>query len=1058
MRKYLVILFLLFPLLLNATDYYVKTGGSDVANGDITHPWATITKVNSYFSSLAAGDRVLFNRGDTFYGTITPNKSGSAGSLITIGAYGTGANPIITGFTTLTGWTSEGGSLYSEVITSESQTNMVTVNGINTAIGRYPDATYLTYESHVADVSITDNGIGDAVNWTGAELVINKDLYTTDQGLITNHTSDVFTYTDLGSGRTGGFSSGTYFIQNDLRCVTATNEWYHDYASTGKFYIYGNPTAKTVKVATLNYLFFNNGYSYIIVENLTFDGSILDALYFSSGAANCTLQDCTITFSGEVSAKMLGGYSTLNNNQISNSGGGGIWSGGTYATITNNTLTNIGLIEGQYTEGSHSFGILLCANSLAQYNNLYNIGYHGIWIFGVDGITVKNNYVIRFCLLLTDGGGIYSGMHATSTDVLIDGNIVFSGGLGPYSLKSMGIYMDHNSSGVTIQNNTVAHCPIGILIAHSHWITLTNNTVFDNVYGVFFANYFDDKLLYGNTLNDNILFSTISTIEPGYPYEYSLYCYSYTNDIPNFFVGGGNYYAKPLEENTTFLIWTSALGGYTYMNLPQWQAYSGLDANSYKSITTLTDSSSIDFYYNPSKINKTVSLSNPMIDVKGTKYATSIVLLPYETVVLMPDPVPSAITERLLIHNGKVLTHGGKYIVVPPPPPPPDGRPSGLTVTTLGEASLKLDWTNGSTNEDNLVIERSTDNITWSSIAYPVAGSTTYTNNTGLVHGTLYYYHVRAKKGTLYSTYSNIASATTYGYFTTTWQTENAGSATKTIEVPTTGAGYDCWVDWGDGSAEENFTGTAPSISHVYATTGVKTVKIRGAFPRIYFNNGGDKLKLLTIENWGIGVWTSMQLAFYGCTNLTGNYTDIPNTSSVTDMSNMFNGCIVFNSATAFNTANATTMNGMFYQCQAFNQSLTSFNTAKVTDMRYMFYQCLVFNQSVAGFNTANVTRMDQMFDNCSVFKQSLATFNIVKVTNFTNFARYCDINETGTATNYDATLVSWEAQSVHNTITISFGTSKYTAGGTAAAARAHLVLATGSGGHGWTITDGGAL
>ena len=49
-----------------------------------------------------------------------------------------------------------------------------------------------------------------------------------------------------------------------------------------------------------------------------------------------------------------------------------------------------------------------------------------------------------------------------------------------------------------------------------------------------------------------------------------------------------------------------------------------------------------------------------------------------------------------------------------------------------------------------------------------------------------------------------------------------------------------------------------------YAAAGTYTVRIKdntGAgtgFPRIYFNISGDKRKLLTIEQWGKGKWTSM--------------------------------------------------------------------------------------------------------------------------------------------------------------------------------------------------------
>ena len=55
---------------------------------------------------------------------------------------------------------------------------------------------------------------------------------------------------------------------------------------------------------------------------------------------------------------------------------------------------------------------------------------------------------------------------------------------------------------------------------------------------------------------------------------------------------------------------------------------------------------------------------------------------------------------------------------------------------------------------------------------------------------------------------------------------------------------------------------------------------------------------------------------------------------------------------------------------------------------------------------------------------------------------------------NYDALLIAWNAQDLNTGVTIHFGDqTNYTAGGTAAAARANLVDA---GEHNWTITDGG--
>src|SRR5690606_33348723 len=82
--------------------------------------------------------------------------------------------------------------------------------------------------------------------------------------------------------------------------------------------------------------------------------------------------------------------------------------------------------------------------------------------------------------------------------------------------------------------------------------------------------------------------------------------------------------------------------------------------------------------------------------------------------------------------------------------------------------------------------------------------------------------------------------------FITTWETT---ANNESITIPTYPfAVYDYSVDWGDGQTDASITGDA---THTYATAGVYTVSITSSFPHIYFNGGGDKDKLLTIEQWG---------------------------------------------------------------------------------------------------------------------------------------------------------------------------------------------------------------
>jgi surface protein len=396
--------------------------------------------------------------------------------------------------------------------------------------------------------------------------------------------------------------------------------------------------------------------------------------------------------------------------------------------------------------------------------------------------------------------------------------------------------------------------------------------------------------------------------------------------------------------------------------------------------------------------------------------------------------------------------------------------PTNLLIVSI-EGGSRLTWDDNCNREDGFEIWVSIDGSDYVLLDLVAANTTTYDD---LVSEGVLSYRVRAFIEESESEFTDSVTIS-ISYFTTTWNTELAGSATKTIVIPTTGSGYDCYIKWDDEPDWEHITGTPGNITHVFATTGIKTIKIAGVFPNIYFNNAGDKLKLLTIANWGNIVWGTMASAFYGCANLTGTYSDIPDTTNVTSMYQMFRGCSLFNSPVAFNTANVTNFERMFYLCSVFNQSVSSFNTSKATTMKFMFGSCLVFNQpvsnfntdlvtdmfamfyydaafnqSLSSFNTAKVTVMTSMLRNCNVFNQSLASFNIVSVTDMGNMMSSSNALSTE---NYDATLIAWAAQAVNASVPFHAGDAKYSAGA-AATARGVLTGAPNS----WVITDGGPV
>ena len=87
--------------------------------------------------------------------------------------------------------------------------------------------------------------------------------------------------------------------------------------------------------------------------------------------------------------------------------------------------------------------------------------------------------------------------------------------------------------------------------------------------------------------------------------------------------------------------------------------------------------------------------------------------------------------------------------------------PSGLTATAVSASQINLTWTDNSTNEGAFLIERSSDNVTFTLLGYAGADVTNYVD-TGLSANTTYYYRVRARNTIGDSPYSNVASAMTF--------------------------------------------------------------------------------------------------------------------------------------------------------------------------------------------------------------------------------------------------------------------------------------------------------
>ncbi|HET6558297.1 MAG TPA: hypothetical protein VFG54_13345, partial [Prolixibacteraceae bacterium] len=226
-KALLSLLTVLFSMAGYSATYYVSSTGNDANSGQSSSsPWKSLSKVNAF--TLMPGDQVLFQRGNTFYGTLTVKNSGTSSAPIVFGAYGTGNNPVISGFTTLTSWTSYGNGIYYATV-DVPRLNIVTLDGVVKGMGRFPESGYLNYESHNAKVSITDNQLTGTPNWTGAEIGIRKYRWIIDRHVVTSHSGSTLTYSSNTSYGNATFyepmDKNGYFFQNHIRCLDDLGDW-----------------------------------------------------------------------------------------------------------------------------------------------------------------------------------------------------------------------------------------------------------------------------------------------------------------------------------------------------------------------------------------------------------------------------------------------------------------------------------------------------------------------------------------------------------------------------------------------------------------------------------------------------------------------------------------------------------------------------------------------------------------------------------------------------------------------------------------------------------------
>jgi len=665
------------------TYYFSTSDGDDTRTAfqaqNSATPWQTLTKLNSFFGSLLPGDQVLFKKGDIFYGSIIPTVSGSSGSPISFGAYGSGSLPVITGLQEVAAWTSLGGNQWesTSAVSTLSTLNMVVAGGFVPApVGKWPNGTfaYNNIASHTGGdlaagtpASIT-SGTSLPFDWTGGEVVIRKRHWIIDRATITSQASNTINFINPSIyGSTDGFG---FFIQNHRDACDQVNEWWYDSASK-KIGIYNTVTPTGVQVANIDYLVNIGSRSYLNFTEIQFAGSNTATVNVTSGH-HCNFAMCEFFFQGingffvtpaANNLSVIACSANYTNNNFIEGASGQTW------TIVSNTIENTGQIpgSGQSKDGNYIGIHNVGSNSLVQYNNLINTGYNGIEFKG-DNVRILNNLVDTFCNVKDDGGGIYSYVGPTTASFVfrtVDHNIILNAigapdGTTTSNTDAHGIYMDDNTSQVTISNNTIANCGgAGLFLHANHDIKVLNNTFFNNA--ITTANVYAQifEVFPGATLTAPVR-NLVVTGNKFVSKEATQRVASYKTNEGNMSqwpLGltnanyNNNYYARPINEDAT-TIQVIRSGGTTVTDLPGWVSLSGASLDGASNISPITIASTADFRFEVNPTNSTVVVSlgtDVYVDIAGVAYTGDVNLAAWSSLLLIitdsvPPPTGSNIT------------------------------------------------------------------------------------------------------------------------------------------------------------------------------------------------------------------------------------------------------------------------------------------------------------------------------------------------------------------------------------------------------------------------------
>jgi len=628
------------------TGFYIDTAGAGNDANACTLAAPCASKSHA-ISLMTSGDTLYMKCNDIWYSTTYPISG------IVITSYGTGSKPKNRGYITATIWTSMGNGIYETYIPNDRATlNCVTIDAVLAGMGRYPDTGYLTYTG-LTSSTLTSAAITSLpYSYAGGTVCIRPEFSDLDTLHISAQGSTTLTLATSPS-ILGGRGNGFFFMNqpNTLLTTTRIGSWYNNWSKDSLQMYFGSagPTGHVVKISVLDtgiYLTSN-----VTVSNVDFEYFNQYSIY-GNNVSNDYFDSCKFNYAGNnaMTGNNVGHftfrYDTMkyaNNNFAFVTG-----SSSTYNVMQYCLLDSAGMTAGMGQTGSgngYSAWTWNYGFSTYQYNTFLNSGYNGLSFDG-DSVNVSHNLFELYCMVKSDGGGIYTwdpsaqsypnGRNVTYNLCLFGGS-AGSGIVYNYQDMSFGTYWDNYATKTTASYNTLAYNASAGMFNHGASNTFEYNNLYGNLNSQFFNAEVTSHAITGTVYKNNIhgITGSASSVELATP----------NNDLSTFCSAcDSNYYLAPTGNLGSFYTSSSSDPG-TSRSLASWQSDLSYDLHS------SLQGGNLSFVY--SVPTATLSLGGNFKDALGNIFPGIINLPSYSSRTLLqlpcsclPVPVDNAINVK----------------------------------------------------------------------------------------------------------------------------------------------------------------------------------------------------------------------------------------------------------------------------------------------------------------------------------------------------------------------------------------------------------------------------